>query len=71
MAINSLGMMLSSLSNSKENETCIKSKTYVDMMHQLLNTPQPPIFHNAISKVIVKLNNEKECAQAGESGIEP
>jgi len=55
MAINSLGKILIALKNSDEESSLKKNQLYIAMMYRLLNTPQPPIFHDAISKIIFKL----------------
>lgn len=55
MAINSLGNILMILKKSNEEASLKKNQLYIAMLYRLLNTPQPPIFHDAISKVIFKL----------------
>ncbi|HPC43120.1 MAG TPA: hypothetical protein PLD91_19555 [Spirochaetota bacterium] len=55
MAVNSLGSLLTILKNSDEEESLKKNQLFVAMMYRLLNTPQPPIFHDAISKLIFRL----------------
>ncbi len=55
MAVNSLGNLLTILKNSNEEESLKKNKLFIAMMYRLLNTPQPPIFHDAISKLIFRL----------------
>lgn len=55
MAINSLGSILVVLKKSNEDASLKKNQLYIAMLYRLLNTPQPPIFHDAISKVIFAL----------------
>lgn len=55
MAINSLGSVLVVLKKSNEDASLKKNQLYIAMLYRLLNTPQPPIFHDAISKVIFAL----------------
>ena len=55
MAIHSLGNVLMEMKKSNEEASLKKRQLYVAMLYRLLNTPQPPIFHDAISKVIFTL----------------
>lgn len=55
MAINSLGNVLMVLKNSNREASLKKKQLYIAMLYRLLNTPQPPIFHDAVSKVICAL----------------
>ena len=55
LAINSLGNVLAVLKCSNKEASMKKNHLYSTMLYRLLNTPQPPIFHDAISKVLFML----------------
>lgn len=52
IAVNSLGTLLTILKDSDKEEFRKKYQLFNAMMHRLLDTPQPPIFHDAINKLI-------------------